>query len=47
MIFTISKADNGWIVQTAKRDVLTGQQEQTVNVYATFDEVVEAIKKVA
>ena len=46
MVITISRCDNGWIVQTAKRDVLTGQQEQTTNIYTTFDEVVEAIKKV-
>lgn len=46
MILTISRVDNGWILQVVKRDVLTGQQEQATSVYTTFDEVLAAAKKV-
>lgn len=44
MIYTISRADNGWIVQVAKRDVLTGQQEQTVNVFNSFEDVINFLQ---
>ena len=43
----INKVDNGWVVNTTK--VLFGDQrpEQTVTIYATFDEVLAFLGKAA
>lgn len=41
----INKADNGFIVATTKVVFGDPRPEQTVNVFKTFDEVVEFLKK--